>query len=112
MNTKELNKVKLKIKALSLAEESRIIRKLEKGCIGLYGHNPIYHHRVWDVRIESRATHLARAFLSGKKYSEVEPKRKVEKEYHFWRAKARAIKIITKYGSNVNTEELEKWFNY
>jgi len=111
MNSNKINATKLKIKALSLAEESRIIRKLEKGCIDVYGFNSVYHHRIWDVRNESRATHLARSFFAGKNYRDIEKTRKPEKEYTFSIVKKRAISIIKKYSTNtLDTEEIENWF--
>ncbi len=92
-----LNKVKLKVKALSLAEEARIIRRLEKTCYDEYGCNEIREHRIFDVRRESRATNLARAFLSGKSYRSIEPSRKPEKELEFFKAKKRLITLAKKY---------------
>jgi hypothetical protein len=89
--------VELKIKAKHLAFEPGIIRKeeqkLKKAIRAHYANiqiNPgsntapptekerlresLYRHRVWDVRNESRATHLTRAFIAGKPYRSVESK--------------------------------------
>jgi hypothetical protein len=106
-----LNKVKLKVKALSLAEEARIIKRLEKGCENDWGFNPIYDHRVKNVRNEARATNLARAFLSGKAYSRAENSRKPEKEYNFNYIKKRLIKIVSNYGYVGDNAEstIEAW---
>ena len=93
-----LNKVKLKVKALSLAAESRIIKKLEHGCEDEWGINPIYLHRINEVRRESRATHLARGFLSGKAYSTLENSRKPQREIEFSRVKTRLLSIVRNYG--------------
>jgi len=106
-----LNKVKLKVKTLSLAEEAKIIKRLEKGCEDKYGTNPIYLHRIQEVRREARATHLARAFLSGKAYSTVESSRKPEKHLEFQRTKKRLNNIISKYGYSSGNPQLaiESW---
>ena len=89
-----INKVKLKVKALSLAAESRIIKKLEHGCEDKWGTNPIYLHRINEVRRESRATHLARAFLSGKAYSSAEASRKPQREFEFSKVKKRSLHAL------------------
>ena len=108
-----LNSIKLKVKALSLAEEARIIRRLEKGCEDKYGFNPIYDHRIKNVRYEARATNLARAFLSGKAYKRAERSRKPEKEYNFNYIKKRLIKIVSNYGYYGDNAEaaIETWLN-
>ena len=111
---KNLNSIKLKVKALSLAEEARIIRRLEKDCYDLYGHNEIRDHRIQDVRREARATNLARAFLSGKYYRQIENKRKPENWVEFEKVKKRLINIVRKYGDFKNgnaAETIEAWLN-
>jgi len=109
-----LNKVKLKVKALSLAAESRIIKKLEHGCEDDWGTNPIYLHRINEVRRESRATHLARAFLSGKTYSSAESSRRPSRELEFYKVKKRLTSIVSKYGyssDDVNAT-IDEWLKY
>ena len=80
--------IELKIKAKSLQEEARIIRKEEDKLKRLidWVENVLFsealderdtwlslkQHRRWDVRNEARATHLARAFLANQRYSDVE----------------------------------------
>ena len=80
--------VELKIKAKSLAEEAKIIRKEEvrqkrlsrkKDPNGGYWHPDalgtyvkLHHHRTQPVRIAARHTHLARAFIAGTPYKSVE----------------------------------------
>ena len=54
-----------------MAEESRIIRKEEKKCVDPLRER-LYWHRIYKVRREARATHLAYAYLNGRKYREVE----------------------------------------
>jgi hypothetical protein len=67
----------LKIKRLSLADESRRIRREEiklkargKASSGIF--YDLYHHRTFKIRHSARAAHLAHAFLRGMKYSRVE----------------------------------------
>lgn len=80
--------LELKVKAVTLAAEARIIRNLEKrlkrrkkdGTGGMHNpltfaqYNSLHRHRLDVVRPEVRATNLARAFLKGKKYRWVEEK--------------------------------------
>jgi hypothetical protein len=97
--------IELKIKSKHLSEEAKIIRFEERKLFKQYqwslnnyraaGHNDMYprwddkafmsysslnHHRRWDVRNENRATFLARAYIAGVPYSNVERKRKEDKE--------------------------------
>jgi hypothetical protein len=113
--------IELKIKSKHLALEPAIIRKEEQKIRNqinwLKQHHQIqnanmfdgmfypyhrqwynlHHHRKTVVRNESRATHLARAFLNGLNYKQVESKRYDEALYH----KAilpRIIDMVAKYG--------------
>jgi outer membrane protein assembly factor BamD (BamD/ComL family) len=80
-NSKNSNLVKLKVKSKSLAAEARIIRKEERKALDStrsymkrhgvkdevsYAHWMLRKHRIWNVRNEARATHLAIAFLKGR----------------------------------------------
>ena len=113
----------LKIKAISLADEAKTIRRLELDALAkaksttnplqkrIYNavFNSLYRHRIDVVRFESRATHIARAFLSGKKFSDIEKNRNLD--YHL---SNRVYKIVKKYSSmeNVDTKELVlQWIN-
>lgn len=106
-----LNKVKLKIKAISLADEAKTIKRLEKGCVDKYGTNPIYLHRVIDVRDESRATNLARAYIAGKEYRKTEPSRKPCKEYKFEKIKGRLYTLVLKYGDRSCKAKIDNWLS-
>lgn len=88
--------IELKIKSKHLALEPAIIRREEKKLLKrvrsgrcndtaevLRKYESLHTHRKWNVRNEARATELARAFLIGKPYSEVEQKRKPENEFKF-----------------------------
>lgn len=80
--------IELKIKAKHLALEPKIIKHEESKLKGqikytkgtdislIWKLNSLVNHRKWNVRNESRATELARAYLAGKPYSHVEKKRK------------------------------------
>ena len=69
-------------------------------------------HRKWNVRNESRATFLARAFLSGKRYSTVE---KNVHQFSILRAHVvpRIVDMVMKYGPDriqkVWSREKNKW---
>jgi hypothetical protein len=116
--------IELKIKNKHLSEEARIIRFEEKKLFKQYqwalnnyraaGNNDIYprwddkafmsydslnRHRRWDVRNENRATYLARAYLSGIPYNQVEQKRKPEAEHTFQiYILPRVFAMVVKYG--------------
>lgn len=126
-----MTSVELKIKAKHLATEPAIIkmeeRKIKAQAAWCRLHqksdaalmsklHDLQSHRVNDVRLESRATHLARAYLSGKPYNEVEAKRKPEKEYHF-RLKTikRILSMVNKYRKRgtdqVTIEQIADWVN-
>tara|TARA_R110000851_G_scaffold277262_4_gene430417 strand:+ start:847 stop:1185 length:339 start_codon:yes stop_codon:yes gene_type:complete len=111
MLNEEINKIKLKVKALSLAKESKIIRRLEIGCENNYGFNSLYDHRVGVVRNEARATSIARGYLKGKNYRDIEPSRKPEKELLFYRVAKRASKIAITYGTNKSEKDFGLWLN-
>lgn len=66
-------KTKLAVKFLSLAAEARIIKKLEQNRRRNKNlRNDLYLHRTREVRSEARSTHLARGFLKGHNYGEME----------------------------------------
>lgn len=113
--------IELKIKAKHLALEPAIIRKEEQKLLKQIKHTKQHHqvnddfndltyplhvkysslsaHRKWDVRNEARATHLARAFLHGQSYKDIEIKRHDE-----WVFKTyiipRVFAMVAKYGPN------------
>lgn len=119
--------IELKIKALSLAAEARVIRNQEKrigrklsklhakmanspgdntGTLKFSQHRnidnltSIHTHRVLQVREEARLTHLARAYLKGTPYKEVENKTlpaKTLSEDHF----ERISRMATSYGQTM-----------
>lgn len=113
----------LKVKTVSLADEGRTIHKMERKLLNkikrvtnpirkrilVNAHNSLRDHRLFVVRTESRATHLARAFLSGKAYSDVE--HNASSNPQSAAAFRRAIKIIAKYGTHDNKSNTEEMFN-
>lgn len=118
--------IELKIKSKHLALEPAIIRKEEKKILkqirsgycndtagALRKYESLHQHRKWNVRNEARATELARAFLIGKPYSEVEQKRKPENEFKFQHyIIPRIMAMVNKYnGKNeVYTEKfIQDW---
>jgi hypothetical protein len=88
-----MNTTKLKIKIKSLSAETAFIRHEERARIWISDpNNPkgprisvlrnprgtslgdsLYHHRIFDVGVEQRATLLAYGFLRGRLYRAVEP---------------------------------------
>ena len=102
--------IELKIKSKHLATEPAIIRHEERKLLRmarrreyndtesiLMKYRSLSEHRKWVVRNESRATYLARAFLSGKPYYSVEKK---IHNYSTLRAYVvpRVVEMIMKYG--------------
>jgi hypothetical protein len=74
-------------------------------------------HRKNDVRNESRATNLARAYLKGFEYYRVEQNRRADREIHFKvYTVPRVLKMINKYGTTqeqrkLTVEQLSEWLN-
>lgn len=105
--------IELKIKAKHLALEPQIIRKEEqklkkrikyhrsedkKSSIDLeWKLHSLTNHRKHIVRNESRATHLARAFIANKPYVHCERKRK-DDIYFYSYIVPRILAMVTKYG--------------
>lgn len=118
--------VELKVKSKHLSEEARIIRFEENkflkqwkwkwecaqykntsnnaplnssGSDSYKTYESLNRHRRWDVRNENRATFLARAYMAGIPYSQVEQKRKPENEYTFVQyILPRIVSMVAKYG--------------
>lgn len=120
---RERNLLFLKVKAKSLAEEAKIIRKEEIRIKNMKYFDEatqsernftmwkLHVHRANDVRNESRATHLARTFLRGKGYSTVENLGRLKDSYTFlYIVIPRVLKIINKYGDKTTEHELKKWY--
>ena len=119
--------LELKVKAKSLAAEAKIIRIEERKLknqmkwqklrqLSIDTNQSIWaslnHHRRWDVRNEQRATYLARAFLAGTPYIEVEQKRKDVYEYKFvQKIVPRIVSMVNKYGKGiqVDADTILKW---
>lgn len=107
--------IELKIKAASMAAEARIIRNLEKRLkrAGLFAGKHaerrrtdffnIQFHRRFDVRLEARATHLARTFLKGQPYSIVEQSHSTPAPFK------RASEIATKYSKDDKRIVAQGW---
>jgi hypothetical protein len=77
-------------------------------------HRELRSHRKVEVREAARAAQLAYGFLRDIPYSEIENKRKPEKEYRFNNYIKPEIKRLTKkfgklYGKENYDEEIEKW---
>lgn len=117
--------IELKIKAKHLALEPAIIRKeerklRERAFSGRledkesrkleYKAESLERHRKVDVRNESRATHLARAYITGKKYSDIE--RNIKDYYtRDYLITPRVVSMVSKYSKPVKTEQIKEWFN-
>ena len=118
--------IELKIKAKHLALEPSIIRKEEEKLKKQMKYNrgeksyfdldrkreQLSLHRRWNVRNESRATELARAYLAGKPYSYVEKKRKDDGMFQLYII-PRIHSMITKYGKGdqrrIDIKEIREW---
>lgn len=120
--------IELKIKNKHLSEEARIIRFEERKCLSRFKYNINKHyasgnndeyksysdknfmdyislsnHRKGVVRIENRATYLARAFISGVPYNTVEQKRNKDQEHEFLvTVLPRVYSMVTRYGKNLS----------
>jgi hypothetical protein len=115
--------IELKIKAKHLALEPAIIRKEEQKLLkqaeyfrknqdksnedkAYYAYLNLYLHRKGIVRTEARATNLARAFLKGIPYNQVEKKTTVDNKPYT--VVNRIIKMVAKYGPSSNEVEVSK----
>jgi hypothetical protein len=114
--------VELKIKSKHLSEEARIIRfeenkikKHSRHVRSRQGHvtadevlktfRSLNHHRRWDVRNENRATFLARAYIAGVPYNQVEQKRKDEFKFRHY-VIPRVASMVAKYGKTKIEKEI------
>lgn len=115
--------VQLKIKSKHLALEPAIIRTEERKLTKQIKRYKQYHqittdrcsyddhpefyrlygslhglnsHRRWDVRNESRATYLARAYIEGREYRSVEKSRKEEAVFRLY-ILPRIVSMVIKY---------------
>ena len=105
--------VELKIKSKHLAlepaiirkEENRLRRKIrwarlhqknEEEVKAICTLNSFCSHRRWDVRNESRATYLARAYIEGREYQSVEKSRKEEAVFRIY-ILPRVVSMVIKY---------------
>lgn len=107
--------LELKVKAKSLADEARTIRKEERKLIAAgkgatWERANLYEHRVGVVRREARATHLARAYLSGLRYRQVErtTRTPILSETALIQ---KTTRMLEKYGQTAGTPELVAWFS-
>lgn len=116
--------IELKVKAKVLAEEARIIRKEERKAKAKASWEKLKQnfrqarveydtleslncHRKFVVRPEARATHLARAYISGKTYEEVEATCRKPLPH---RTKQRIVYMINKYHDyTVNYKNVADW---
>lgn len=119
--------IELKIKSKHLSVEAQIIRfeerKLkaqrdylrsrqayEKATAVQALHENLSLHRRWDVRNENRSTFLARAYLSGKRYSTIEAKTFTDHYTFRFVILPRVLAMVNKYGKlNLDMEQLEAW---
>ena len=120
--------IELKIKAKSLAAEARIIREeeiklkrkaryaRERQNMAAAAHyerqrQSLYDHRIDIVRWECRATHLARAFMKGYAYKDIERNARLD-PYTKGRLMGRVHKLLTKYyKKSVTAETVQRWFD-
>jgi len=116
--------IELKIKAKHLALEPSIIKREEKKLkkqikytkgtdISLiWKLNDLVNHRKWNVRNESRATELARAYLAGKPYNYVEKKRNNEIMFQLYIV-PRIVTMVTRYGKGdqrkIDKSHIQEW---
>jgi len=98
-------KLALKVKAKHLAQESRIIRTEEKRNNG-DTREWLYLHRIYGVRPECRATHIAYAFSKGTALAKIE-RYPQDIPVSVW---ARVTAMVKLY-SNKSMAEYTKWID-
>lgn len=107
--------IELKIKFCSLAEEARIIRRMERRALKAIRRKPhmtkpdhpwylkVKEHRRGTVRWHARHTHLARMFLKGTPYDKVESKCRIRPNWDtIW-------KMVEKYGQIADPAHFKLW---
>jgi len=119
----------LRIKAISLALEAQAIRKDERKALvrrdraktekrrtKLYNqYADLRMHRVIDVRNEARATNIARGFLRGLRYDQIETLPKGTNRYDSYLLSNdgpnwdRVLRLIEKYGDKEDRARLDSW---
>ncbi len=103
-----LNLTKLKIKAKSLAEEARIIRREESRFSG-WQRASLNEHRRSVVRDAARATYLAIALIKGVPYRVLEAT--CELNYRMLYIDPKVLAMVQKYHDRTFTkEQLTEWF--
>lgn len=102
----------LKIKLLSLTAEAKIIKKEERKFFPYRNdegtRRDIYwglrHHRIFDVRSESRSANLAYGFLRGRPYAALEKTCRTRPDW------SRVDVLIKKYGGkSLPKNSLSNW---
>ena len=61
------------------------------------------HHRMWDVRSESRSSHVAYGFLRGLPYSRIEANTKSEPDW------SRVEALVKKYGEDDPRDRMQRF---
>jgi hypothetical protein len=116
--------IELKIKSKHLALEPQIIkheeRKLKKQIRSNKGdlqellrkYESLVNHRKYIVRNESRATQLARAYISGRQYTSIERKRHDNSSFLMYIV-PRIHAMVTRYGTGeqrkITKEDIIEW---
>jgi hypothetical protein len=103
----------LQVKLISLADESRTIRRIEHKLKRAQKNWPklkaeresLRDHRKDDVASSSRATALAYGFLKGKPYKAIEARRFTDPD---WKSIERMVKTYAAVGTDL-TKQLEAW---
>lgn len=118
--------IELKVKSKHLSVEAAIIRheevKLKRQIEWKKDHeeeiellliklHSLNFHRRWDVRNENRATFLARAYIAGVPYKEIEQNRKPENELKFRHTVLnRVLSLVKKYSNaNLDMKHITAW---
>lgn len=68
----------LKVKIKSLTAEAKIIRREEQKARTIMQSGFLRKHRIFNLREEARASHIAYGFVRGRKFRQVENKTKPE----------------------------------
>jgi len=103
-----MSDVHLKIKAKALAAEAKIIRIEElkaKKCGDYELNRDLHDHRVFRVRMAARSTHLARAFLKGLMYKQIEAKCHEEPN------RPEVLRLLERYGEGSDRSEVKRQLN-
>lgn len=113
---RSITRAKFRVKIKSLAEESKIIRREAhryRGEDNEFVRGELHSHRVIIVRLESRATQWAYAFMRGVPYSVIEPDANLQRDErrNLLIRSAAIAKSLGGWASSERLQDIREWLD-